>query len=58
MYFKYGARSNKKVNYFHSSIKKMLETYFSSANGFIIKLEYNIKSCNLNADNYNPSCSI
>ena len=45
-YFKYGSRSSKKVDYFHSSIKDILERYFTCENGYDIKLEYNIKSCN------------
>lgn len=45
-YFKYGARSSKKVYYFHFAIKCILERYFTRKNGFDIKLEYNIKSCN------------
>jgi hypothetical protein len=45
-YFKYGPRSSKKVDYFHSAIKCILEKYFTRKNGFDIKLEYNIRSCN------------
>lgn len=45
-YFKYGPRSSKKVDYFHSKIKCILERYFTRKNGFDIKLEYNIKTCN------------
>jgi hypothetical protein len=45
-YFKYGSRSSKKVDYFHSSIKDILEQYFTCEKGYDIKLEYNIKSCN------------
>lgn len=45
-YFKYGPRSPKKVDYFHSAIKCILEQYFTIKRGFNIKLEYNIISCN------------
>ena len=45
-YFKHGARSSKKVDYFHSEIKSMLEKHFTIENGFEIKLEYDIPSCN------------
>ena len=45
-YFKYGPRSSKKVYYFHSAIKCILEKYFTRKHGFDIKLEYNIRSCN------------
>ena len=45
-YFKYGPRSSKKVDYFHSAIKCILEQYFTRKRGFNIKLEYNIISCN------------
>lgn len=45
-YFKYGSRSSKKVDYFHSAIKCLLEQYFTSKNGFNIKLEEYIISCN------------
>lgn len=45
-YFKYGSRSSKKVNYFHSAIKCILERYFTRKNGFHIELEYNIRSYN------------
>ena len=45
-YFKHGSRSSKKVDYFHSSIKRILEQHFSRENGFDIKLEYNIRACN------------
>ncbi len=45
-YFKFGARSSKKVDYFHSSMKSILEQYFTNKNGYDIKLEYNITSCN------------
>lgn len=46
IYFKYGSRSSKKVDYFHSSIKDILKLYFTSKNGYDIQLEYNIQSCN------------
>lgn len=46
IYFKNGSRSSKKVDYFHSSIKELLEQYFTFENGYDVKLEYNIKSCN------------
>ena len=46
IYFKCGPRSSKKVDYFHSNIKCMLEQYFTIENGFHIELEYKIKSCN------------
>jgi len=45
-YFKYGPRSSKKVDYFHSSIKDILERYFTREKGFVTRLEYNIDSCN------------
>lgn len=45
-YFKYGARSPKKVNYFHSNIKEMLVPLFPKNKGYDIKLEVNIPSCN------------
>lgn len=45
-YFKYGSRSSKKVDYFHSSIKDILERHFTCEKGYDIKLEYNINSCN------------
>lgn len=45
-YFKHGPRSSKKVDYFHSAIKCILEQYFTINRGFNIKLEYNIISCN------------
>lgn len=45
-YFEYGPKSSKKVDYFHSSIKDILEKYFTNKNGFDIKLEYNVTSCN------------
>ena len=46
LYFKHGARSSKKVDYFHQSIKEMLTDYFKEEDGYDIELEYNIKSCN------------
>jgi len=45
-YFKYGSRSPKKVDYFHSSIKDILERHFTCEKGYDIQLEYNINSCN------------
>jgi len=45
-YFQHGPRSSEKVNYFHSSIKCILEQYFTRKMGFDIKLEYDIKSLN------------
>lgn len=45
-YFRYGARSCKKVDYFHSSIKDILEQYFTTTNGFNVELEYNVPSIN------------
>ncbi len=45
-YFQHGPRSSKKVDYFHSSIKNILEEYFTSLKGYDIKLEYDIPSCN------------
>jgi hypothetical protein len=48
LYFKHGARSNKKVDYFHNYIKKQLETMFVSTNGYTTKLEQNVKSSNSN----------
>lgn len=46
IYFKYGSRSSKKVDYFHLSIKDILKEQFNCEKGYDIKLEYNIKSCN------------
>ena len=47
IYFESGARSNKKVNYFHSEIQKLLQTnYFHKEDGYSIELEYNIESIN------------
>lgn len=45
-YFKYGARSSRKVDYFHSSMKHILEREFTTQKGYNIELEYNIPSCN------------
>jgi hypothetical protein len=45
-YFKFGARSPKKVDYFHSKVKLLIEEQFTTKNGFVTRLEYNIKSCN------------
>lgn len=45
-YFKYGPTSPKKVDHFHSEIKRILEQYFTIKNGFSIELEFNIKSFN------------
>jgi len=46
IYMLHGARSSKKVDYFHSKIKSELETLFTSDNGYKIELEYNISSTN------------
>ena len=46
IYFEHGSRSSKKVNCFHNGIKRMLERFFTSKDGFEIKLEYEIPSCN------------
>lgn len=54
-YFEYGSRSPKKVNYFHSCIKDMLQQYFTIENDFEIKLEYKIPSCN---SSNNKKCDI
>ena len=45
-YFKYGPRSSKKVDHFHAAIKDILKLHFTDKNGFDIKLEYNVPSCN------------
>ena len=45
-YFTYGARSSQKVDYFHSEIKKLLESCFTEEKGYTVKLEYNIEACN------------
>jgi hypothetical protein len=46
-YFKHGPRSNKKVDYFHSEIQKLLrEKYFHKDNGYNIELEYSVQSFN------------
>lgn len=44
-YLKYGSRNPKKVNYFHLSIKKLLEQYFTRKKCYDIELEYKIESC-------------
>jgi hypothetical protein len=46
MFFKYGPRSNKKVDYFHSEIQKLLQLYFHKADGYNIELECSIESSN------------
>ena len=45
-YFEYGARSSKKVDYFHYEIKKLIEINFTKEKEFSIKMEYYLKSCN------------
>lgn len=45
LYFKHGARSSKKVDYFHNFIKEQLETIFSDKK-YTIKLEQSVKSIN------------
>jgi len=45
-YIIYGARSSKKVDYFHNKIKEIIETIFIDKNKYIINLEYNIPSYN------------
>jgi hypothetical protein len=45
MYFKHGARSNKKVNYFHTYIQSELEQIFNDEKYKVI-MEYNVKSAN------------
>ncbi|MDA7495626.1 hypothetical protein N8459_03855 [Nitrosopumilus sp.] len=51
LYMAHGSRSSKKVDYFHSFIKKELEvlilTLLNNSNCiYVVKLEQNIKSCN------------
>lgn len=46
IYFKYGSRSPKKVNFFHSKIREMLLPFFPKEKHYDIHLEYNIASCN------------
>lgn len=46
IYMKYGARSSKKVNYFHEKIKNILKEIFNTNKEIDIILEYNIKSLN------------
>jgi len=48
LYFKHGARSCKKVDYFHNYIKEQLETIFTSSSEYTTKLEQNVKSSNSN----------
>jgi len=45
-YFEYGARSSKKVDYFHNKIKEILEGIFIDNTKYNIKLELNIPSYN------------
>jgi hypothetical protein len=50
LYFTYGSRSNKKVDYFHNYIKNEIENIIIRKklnNKFIVKLEQNIESYNL-----------
>ena len=46
IYFKHGARRANKVNYFHKEIQNILKIYFPIANGFEVKLEQKVTSCN------------
>ena len=46
LYFEHGSRSSRKVDYFHYEIKCILERYFTTNDGYDIKLEENIPSCN------------
>lgn len=46
LYIKYGARSPKKVDYFHSKIKEILQELFPNDNVYLINLEHDIPSCN------------
>jgi hypothetical protein len=46
LYLKYGARSSKKVDYFHKKIVFLLEKYFKNCDGYSIETEYNVKSYN------------
>jgi hypothetical protein len=55
IYFNYGSRSSKKVDYFHQSIKNMLESHFTIGNGFEVNLEYKVDSCNSSG---NKKCDI
>jgi len=45
-YIEHGARSSQKVDYFHHSIMSALEQVFPIKDGFSIKSEQNIPSCN------------
>jgi len=45
-YMIHGARSSKKVDYFHTKIKEALEQLFLTEHGFMVKLEYNVPSMN------------
>lgn len=42
----HGPRSSKKVDHFHQSIKNMLEPLFTIENGFEVRLEHFVTSCN------------
>lgn len=46
LYFKYGARSSKKVDYFHNYIKIQLQAIFKVENNYSVVLERDIKSRN------------
>lgn len=42
----HGSRSSKKVDHFHQSIQNMLEPLFTIENGFEVRLEHDVVSCN------------
>ncbi len=46
LYFTHGARSSKKVDYFHNYIKNQVEKLFKEENGYEVKLEQNVASIN------------
>ena len=54
-YFINGSRSPEKTNYFHENIKSMLKLYFTHENGFEIRTEHKVLSCN---SNNNKQCDI
>lgn len=45
LYLKYGARSSKKVDYFHTGIKEIIEKLLPNKD-YCVKLEYNVPSIN------------
>lgn len=46
LYLTHGARSSKKVDYFHNYIKIQVEKLFKKENGYEVKLEQNVSSVN------------